>query len=136
MKNKLLSVLAGAGVAALLTAPLPVLAADAHGEAVTAATHADLAAKAADLAGTQMHLHHVLNCLVGPNGTGFDPKNMNPCANSGNGAIVDEADPMKKAALEHAADDARKALSATTLAAAQSGATATAAAINAADTVK
>ena len=132
MNNKLISVLAGVGAAALLTAPLPAFAADAHGEAVTAATHADLAAKAADMAGTQMHLHHALNCLVGPNGKDFDPKNMNPCANSGNGAITDQTDPVKKAALERAADDARKALAATDLAAAQGGATATSAAINAA----
>ncbi|HEV2652077.1 MAG TPA: hypothetical protein VGU69_12515 [Rhizomicrobium sp.] len=132
MNNKLISALAGVGVAALLSAPLPALAADAHGEAVTAATHADLAAKAADMAGTQMHMHHVLNCLVGPGGKDFDAKNMNPCANSGNGAIPDQTDPVKKAALEHAADDARKALAATDLASAQSDATATAAAINAA----
>jgi hypothetical protein len=130
MSKKLMSVLAGAGVAALLTAPLPVLAADAHGEAVTAATHADLAAKAADMAGTQMHLHHALNCLVGPAGKDFDAKNMNPCANSGTGAITDQTDPTKKAALERAADDARKALAATDLATAQSGAAATAVAIN------
>jgi hypothetical protein len=134
--HRLISALAGVGVAALVTAPLPAFAADEHGETVTAATHADLAAKAADLAGTQMHLHHALNCLVGPSGNGYDAKNMNPCANSGNGAIPDQTDPTKKAELERAADDARKALAATDLADAQHGATATAAAIRAVDTVK
>ncbi len=132
MNNKLISALAGVGVVALLAAPLPALAADAHGEAVTAATHADLAAKAADMAGTTMHLHHALNCLVGPGGKDYDAKNMNPCANSGNGAIPDQTDPVKKAALEKAADDARTALAATDLASAQRDATATAVAINAA----
>ncbi len=130
MNKKLISALAGVGAAALLAAPLPALAADAHGEAVTAATHADLAAKAADMAGTQMHLHHALNCLVGPSGKDFDAKNMNPCANSGSGAITDETDPVKKAGLEKAADDARKALAATDLASAQRDATMTATAIN------
>ena len=130
MNKKLISALAGVGAAALLAAPLPAFAADAHGEAVTAATHADLAAKAADMAGTQMHLHHALNCLVGPSGKDFDAKNMNPCANSGNGAITDETDPVKKAGLEKAADDAREALAATDLASAQRDATMTATAIN------
>ncbi len=92
--------LIGAAVALALLAPLPVLAADPHGEVVTAETHADLASQASDLAGTQMHLHHTLNCLVGPGGVGFDPKNMNPCANSGSGAIPDTADAATKKALE------------------------------------
>jgi hypothetical protein len=66
----------------------PVLA-DASSETVTAATHAELAAGASDLNGVHMHLHHALNCLVGPGGRGFDPKELNPCAQSGKGAIPD-----------------------------------------------
>ena len=93
-------VLIGAAVAALLLSPLPVLAADAHGEIVTAMTHADLAAKAGDAAGTKMHLQHALNCLVGPAGQGFDAKALNPCANAGAGAIPDSADPGAKARLQ------------------------------------
>ncbi|MEI9990853.1 MAG: hypothetical protein WDM86_12510 [Rhizomicrobium sp.] len=112
-------VLSGAAIAALLLAPLPVLAADAAGEIVTAGTHAGLASKASDLAGTQMHLHHALNCLVGPGGPGFDPKNLNPCANSGAGAIPDTTDAAKKTALEAAADTVRAGLAATDLATAQ-----------------
>ena len=111
--------LKGAAIAALILAPFPVLAADAGGEIVTAATHADLASKAADLAGVQMHLHHTLNCLVGPGGTGFDPKNMNPCANSGAGAIPDTADPATKAKLQAAAVTVNSGLAATDLAKAQ-----------------
>ena len=124
-------ILMGAAVAAVLLAPLPVLAADAAGEIVTAATHADLAAKAADLAGTQMHLHHALNCLVGPNGTGFDPKNMNPCANSGTGAIPDTTDAAKKSALQAAAATASAGLAATDLKTAQKDAADTATALKA-----
>src|SRR6185437_11904150 len=58
-------------------------------ETATAATHAGLAAKATDLKGTQMHLHHVVNCLVGPKGKGFDAAPGNPCKDQGNGAIAD-----------------------------------------------
>ncbi|HEY0302197.1 MAG TPA: hypothetical protein VGC36_12710 [Rhizomicrobium sp.] len=109
----------GAVLAALLAAPFPVLAADAAGEIVTAATHADLASKAGNLAGTRMHLHHVLNCLVGPGGTGFDPSNVNPCVNAGAGAIPDTADAAKKAALEAAAATVRNGLAASDVAVAQ-----------------
>ena len=123
---KKFDLLTGAAIAALLLAPMPVLAADAAGEIVTAATHADLASKAADLAGTQMHLHHALNCLVGPAGAGFDPKNLNPCANAGNGAIPDTADAAKKLALEAAANTARAGLAAADMATAQKDAAAAA----------
>ncbi|HXC56795.1 MAG TPA: hypothetical protein VNU97_15965 [Rhizomicrobium sp.] len=111
-------VLMGAAVAALLLAPLPVLAADPAGEIVTATTHADLASKAADLAGTQMHMHHALNCLVGPGGAGFDAKNMNPCANSGAGAIPDTADAAKKTKLQSVASALKGGLATDNLAAA------------------
>lgn len=121
----------GAAVAGLLLAPLPVLAADAAGEIVTAATHADLASKASDLTGTQMHLHHALNCLVGPAGTGFDPKNLNPCANAGAGAIPDTADAKKKAELEAAAATTRAGLAAADMATAQKDAASAAAALKA-----
>jgi hypothetical protein len=123
--------LAGAAVAAFLLAPVSVLAADPAGEIVTASTHADLASKASDLAGTQMHLHHALNCLVGSAGTGYDAKNLNPCANAGSGAIPDTADAAKKKALEAAAVTAREGLAAADLATAQKDAARTAMALKA-----
>jgi hypothetical protein len=78
-----------AGATALL--PLAAVAADLGGEIATAAQHADLSASAPDIGTTHMHLHHTVNCLVGPNGAGFAAKELNPCANSGNGAIPDAA---------------------------------------------
>ncbi len=78
-----------------------------------------------------MHLHHALNCLVGPNGSGFDPKNMNPCANSGSGAIPDTTDTAKRNALEAAASTARSGLAATNLKVAQKDAADAAAALKA-----
>jgi hypothetical protein len=102
-------------------------AADVKSEVVNAETHAGLAAQATDLDGVHTHLHHALNCLVGPNGAGFDAKQMNPCANSGNGAIPDTTDAAKKKSLEAAADKARSGIAATDLAAAKKDATATAA---------
>jgi len=96
--------------------PLPVMAADVAGEISTAATHATLAAQATALDGVHTHLHHTLNCLVGPGGSGFDAKQINPCAGSGAGAIPDESDAAKKKALEGAADTTRAGIAAADMA--------------------
>ncbi|MDE2134215.1 MAG: hypothetical protein KGM97_00665 [Alphaproteobacteria bacterium] len=87
---------------------LPAAAlADAHSEIVGAAKHADLATQAHDLAAVRMHLHHALNCLVGPRGAGFYVHATNPCAKAGHGAIPDSNDAQTKATLEAAAAKAR-----------------------------
>ncbi|MEO6080747.1 MAG: hypothetical protein ABIQ86_13370 [Steroidobacteraceae bacterium] len=77
----------------------------------TAAQHAGLAAGSADLAAAQRHLHHVLNCLVGADGAGFDAAPGNPCAAAG-GAIPQTTDAAMKAKLEKAAAQVRSALAA------------------------
>jgi hypothetical protein len=110
--------LIGAVAAGALVLPTLALA-DAHSEIVNAGMHAGFAAGSADIGGVHTHLHHTLNCLVGPSGTGFDAKEMNPCANAGNGAIPDAADSAKKATLESAAAKAREGLASNDLGAAQ-----------------
>jgi len=107
------------GFAALALLPLQAAAADLGGEIANAAQHAGLAAQASDIAGVHMHLHHAVNCLVGPAGSGFDAKEMNPCANSGNGAIPDSATPAQKKALQAAATKAETGIASTDYAAAQ-----------------
>lgn len=97
-------------------------AADVGSEINNAATHAGLAAQAGNLDGVHMHMHHALNCLVGPQGDGFDAKQMNPCAQSGNGAIPDEMDAAKKAKLTTAKTQLVQGIAATDLKAAQSAA--------------
>ena len=97
-------------------------AADLGSEINNARTHAGLAAAAADINGVHMHMHHALNCLVGPNGDGFDSKAMNPCAQAGNGAIPDETDQIKKAKLLTAKNELETGLAATDLQAAKSAA--------------
>ncbi len=104
-----------AGVALL---PLPA-AADAASEIVTAAQHAGYAAQSSTIDMVHTHLHHTLNCLVGPNGMDFDSSALNPCKNSGNGAIPDTNDAAKQKALEKAAGEARAGLKADDLATAQ-----------------
>ena len=95
---------------ALVALATSAYAGDSSREASTAASHAGYAAKAADIKQVHMHLHHVVNCLVGPKGEGFDANEANPCAAMGNGAIPDANDPVKKAKLTHAAEIAEKGL--------------------------
>ena len=104
----------GSATAILLAGPAN--AADLKSEIVNAQTHAGLAAKATTIDGVHMHLHHALNCLAGPNGAGYDAKQMNPCAHSGDGAITDTADATKKKALEDAAAKATSGIAETNLA--------------------
>ncbi len=88
--------------------------ADPAKEMSTAATHAGLAAKAApDIKMTHMHLQHVVNCLVGPKGKGFDATPGNPCNGQGNGGIPDTKDPAQKKAMQAALTKARAGLKAT-----------------------
>jgi hypothetical protein len=103
----------------LLFAAQAGAAANVATEVTKAASHAGLAEQSADLAGVHMHLHHTLNCLVGPKGDGFDAKQLNPCSADGDGAITDTTDAAQKAKLEAAADKARSGIAQTDLAAAQ-----------------
>src|SRR5579872_4193833 len=109
MKNLL--IMSAAGAALLFSTS--AFAADVAAEISTAQTHAGLAAKAANIDGVHMHMHHALNCLVGPGGTGFDTTNMNPCAKSGNGAIPDSADAAQKTKLQSAVAQLNSGLAAT-----------------------
>ncbi len=48
------------------------------------------------------HLQHTINCLVGPEGDGFDAKQLNPCKDFGNGAITDTDEAAKVKSLRAA----------------------------------
>lgn len=85
-------------------------------EIEAAAKHASFAAGAGDIDGVHTHLHHAVNCLVGPEGEGFAPKEMNPCKALGNGAIPDTEDEMRKESLRAALERANAGLAADDLA--------------------
>jgi len=70
-----------------------------------------------------MHLHHTVNCLVGPSGQGFDAKEANPCQKLGNGAIPDTTDSAMKAKLSAALAKAQAGLKSDDLTAAKQAAT-------------
>lgn len=75
-------------------------AGNAQQEIDKALLHADFLIKADSLAHMHMHMHHILNCMAGEHGKGFDPKAMNPCKGLGNGAIHDEPSAAKRKLLE------------------------------------
>jgi len=112
--------------AALLMAGSGAWAADSKAEIVTAAQHAELAANSASLEMVHMHLHHAVNCLEGPDGADFSKADVNPCQNSGVGAIPDSKDPGVVASLRTALAQALKGIASSDLAGAQSDAAATA----------
>lgn len=103
----------------LLLAPASPARADAAQEVATAAQHAGYATQSKELKMVHTHLHHTVNCLVGPKGRGFDSKELNPCKDLGNGAIPDTTDAAKKKDLQAALNKARAGLRAKDLAAAQ-----------------
>ena len=117
-------------LAGLIAAALPAAAfADVAAELATAKTHAGRAAKAPALAQVQMHMHHALNCLVGPKGMGFDATQANPCAKEGNGAMADATDAAQKAMISTTVSKLEAGLKLTDVSAAQSAATDAAASI-------
>lgn len=102
-----------------LLAALPARAGDLAKEMTTAATHAGLAAGSKEIKAVRMHLHHTINCLVGPNGAGFDASEANPCKGQGAGVIPDTKDGAKLATLREALAKAHAGLAATDMTAAQ-----------------
>ena len=97
-------------LAALLTLGLAAgaFAADkAMDQVSTAVMHAKFSSQSKDISGVHLHLHHVLNCLVGKDGDGFDASAGNPCQGKGDGAINDATDNVMKSTLAGIASQAR-----------------------------
>jgi hypothetical protein len=99
-------------------------------ETKTAAEHAQYAAESSELKMVHTHLHHTINCLVGPGGEGFDGGFANPCADQGKGAIPDATDESMKEELETALSLAKSGLMANDVKAAQAAANQAAAILN------
>ena len=91
-KRQLANLVLGAagGLALMLAVPaLAAMSANPQKEIKTAAEHAEFATKADKIDAVHLHLHHVVNCLVGPKGKGFYAAAGDPCKGEGNGAIPD-----------------------------------------------
>lgn len=109
-----IGLLAG-GSFALSSAALAAAPPQLQKEIAAAATHAGYAAGSDELAKVHMHLHHTVNCLVGPAGAEFSAKDINPCAAIGNGAIPDSTDEPTTSALQDALATAKSGLAASDL---------------------
>ena len=106
----------------LLAIALPMVAQAADSDSAvskqmgTASAHAGMALGAADLKLAHTHLHHVINCLVGPSGKGFDAQEEDPCKGMGQGAIVDaKGDAASESKLHTALTQAEHGVKTTTL---------------------
>lgn len=106
-----------------LLAVSPAAAADLRAEIMRAAEHAEYASEATSIDDVHFHLHHSLNCLVGPAGQGFDGTQLNPCRGAGDGILADVHDAALAAKFEDAARKARAGLATNDLAVAKSDAT-------------
>ncbi|MGA7800616.1 MAG: hypothetical protein WCC36_07370 [Gammaproteobacteria bacterium] len=88
-----LPVLLAAGLPAPASAGSPSAAVKQVG---TAIEHAHFASEGKTTSVTHLHLHHVINCLVGPKGKGFDAAAGDPCKGQGNGALNDFSGPQRE----------------------------------------
>ncbi|MGH8370944.1 MAG: hypothetical protein ACRESC_08170 [Gammaproteobacteria bacterium] len=123
MKRTLLALAALVSALSLATA---FAAGDAAKESATAEVHAQLATASKDINMVHAHLHHVLNCLVGPEGKLFDPKAEDPCKGMGDGALNDlTGSPVVHKKLERAVKYAERGIRDTDYAKAQAAATRT-----------
>lgn len=97
----------------------------------TAITHSGFSATAEDLAMASRHLGHVLNCLAGEGGEGFNADWGHPCGGQGAGIVNDLSSHPQAADLEllvtHAHDIASEGVTQESLVAVQSAAAAIAA---------
>lgn len=94
---------------------------NASAQVQTAADHAGYAAGSDGIDSVHAHLHHALNCLVGPDGEGFDASFGNPCDGMGSGAL-DGADMEHEATYLDAIVEINAGLATDDLVAAQSSA--------------
>jgi hypothetical protein len=83
-------ILAGAATWMLAQSALVTAAGDPSAELKTAVTHAGFAAKYETMKEVALHLHHALNCLVGPQDKLFNAAAGNPCQGQGNGFLIDQ----------------------------------------------
>jgi len=106
MKNKLL-IASLSLLSTLFAASIAIAGTNATKEINTAITHAGYAEKMTDVNKVHLHLHHVINCLVGPHGFDFDAAAGDPCKGMGNGAINDyKADKLNREMLNSALENA------------------------------
>jgi len=99
-------------LSAAALAATPAFAATGAGKEIhTAIEHSGYASHVKSTNKVHLHLHHVVNCLVGPHGKGFYPAAGDPCQGEGNGALNDlSGQPKVRSELEKALREANTGL--------------------------
>jgi hypothetical protein len=114
-----------------------VFAQSATDEVSTAHAHALMAQSATTVAAAHMHLHHVINCIVGATGSDYDAAAGTPCKGQGDGALKDAAsNSTLEGKLNVALADARSGLKSDALSTVQQDAAKAAGALGATTTQK
>lgn len=99
-------------LAAISLAAVALAASPAQEEIGTALQHAEFSEQSSQLSAIHLHLHHVVNCLVGKQGRQFYPPAGDPCNGMGKGAINDVgSNAALKAKLEKVLAEAEHGLS-------------------------
>jgi hypothetical protein len=106
----LLAVLAPTLAGAQVKEPAPPYAQGLSHELTQATLHANYAATASSIEELHEHLHHLVNCLVGPDDPAFNADHLNPCHGLGSGAIPDSVDGMRKESLKNTLEHVQAAL--------------------------
>lgn len=80
---------------------------NANREIATAIIHANVASKVDSIDGVHLHLHHVLNCVLGPHSSQYsaaaEKLSAYKCVGLGNGALPDSRDPAVRSDLRQVA---------------------------------
>lgn len=101
----------GAGTPGAGTAMAPSTTPNSATEIATALAHAQMALASKDVAEARHHLHHVINCLVGPKSKEYDANEENPCKGMGNGALNDvDSKSAQHKKLDNALSEAKEGL--------------------------
>lgn len=130
MKGLLIVAIAGALSAGFSSAAFSQ--SQAAKEVNTAHAHALMAQNSTTVPAAHTHLHHVINCLVGPDGSDYDAAAGTPCKGQGDGALKDAAnDSALEGKLKVALADARSGLKSNSLGAVQKDAAKAAGALEA-----
>lgn len=101
-----LFVLAAAVAFGSAVAATAMAAGNANKEIATAVIHANVASQVDNLGGVHLHLHHVLNCVLGPHSKQYsaaaEKLSAYKCVGLGDGALPDSRDPAVRNDLQRA----------------------------------
>lgn len=104
--KRFLAVAASVALGSTLSLTAMAAPGSANKEIATAIIHANVASQITNLDGVHLHLHHVLNCVLGPHSSQYsaaaEKLSAYKCVGLGNGALPDSHDPAVRGDLQQA----------------------------------